>query len=76
MIGEKKDFDFSKYQICFGVCGEKSGFWRKKNSSLCCDDKKMIFNDRKIRSVFIVKKKMKKIFLRKEFHSQYEFMQS
>ena len=35
----------------------KKWFLEKKNSYLCCDDKKMIFNDRKIRSIFIVKKK-------------------
>ena len=50
------------------------------NSDLCYDDKKIkkikIFNDKKIRSVFIVKKEWKKIFLRREFHSEYEFMQS
>ena len=47
--------------------------WRKKvvfkdkNSDLCCDDKK-----EKKKKIFL----MKKIFLRREFHSQYEFMQS
>ena len=49
-----------------------------KNSDLCCDDKKKkkIFYDRKIRYVFVVKKEWKRFFLRREFHSQYEFMQS
>ena len=39
---------------------EKKVVFGDKNSDLCCDDKKKkkkkIFNDRKIRSVFIVKK--------------------
>ena len=62
---KKKDFDLSKYQICFGVCGEKSGFWRKKVHIYVVMIKKMIFNDRKIRSVFIVKKKNEKDFFKK-----------
>jgi len=40
-----------------------------KNPNLYCDDKKMIFDDRKIRSIFISFKRMKKIFLRREFYS-------
>ena len=64
---------FENKQICFDwlkkwilICqNTKSVLWYvekkvvfgDKNSYLCCDDKKMIFNDRKIRSVFIVKKK-------------------
>ena len=53
LIGKKKfDFDLSKCQICFMVCEEK-WFLEIKNPNLCCDDKKMVFNDnRKIRYVF------------------------
>ena len=36
--------------------------------------KKMIFNNRKIKYVFICFKRMKKIFLRREFHSFFKFM--
>ena len=45
-----------------------------KIPELFCDDKKMVFNDRKIRYVFICFKRMKKIFLRREFHSKLKFM--
>ena len=62
------DFDLSKYQIYFVVCGEKGGFW-DKNSDLCCDDKKKEKKRRFLMTekldMFLLLKKNEKDFFKK-----------
>ena len=61
---------------------EKKVVFGDKNSNMCCDDKNKNKNKNKNLMTektdlfLLLQKRMKKIFLRKEFHSQYEFMQS
>ena len=63
LVGKKK---LILIKIPYLFCGTWSKmFFENKSPDLCCYDKKMIFNDRKIRSVFICFKRMKKIFFQK-----------
>ena len=58
LIGKKKGILICQNTRSILWYVEKKVVFGDKNSDLCCDDKKKkkIFNDRKIRSFFIVKK--------------------
>ena len=79
MIGKKKWILICQNTRSILWYVEKKVVFGDKNSDLCCDDKKKkkkrFLMTEKL-DLFLLLKKNEKDFFKREFHSQYEFMQS